>query len=166
MEAGDFRLLDRQVIEVLRRMREQHRFVRAMVSWVGFRQVGVPYHRYAREAGETKYSFPKMFRLALDAITGFSALPLKLATWAGTLAAGSGLLLALGLSILRWQGRVPLAGQGLTTSLVLLVSGVQLWVLGILGEYIGRIYDEVRQRPLYVVGELLRAEEEHTERDC
>lgn len=164
MEAGDFRLLDRQVIEVLRQMREQHRFVRAMVSWVGFRQVGVPYHRYARAAGETKYSFPKMFRLALDAITGFSSLPLKLATWAGSLATGGGLLLALVLLILRLQGKAPLAGQGLTASLVLFTGGVQLWMAGILGEYVGRIYDEVRHRPLYTVGEILRMEERETGR--
>jgi dolichol-phosphate mannosyltransferase len=156
MEAGDFRLLDRKVIEVLREMRESHRFVRAMVSWVGFRQVGVPYRRSARVAGETKYPFRKMFRLALDAITGFSFLPLKLATWFGTAAVALGLLLVLVLALLRREGSAPLAGQGLTASLILFMGGVQLWIMGILGEYVGRIYDEVRHRPLYIVREIKR----------
>lgn len=158
MEAGDFRLLDRKVVDVMREMREGHRFVRAMVAWVGFRQIGVPYRRLARKAGETKYPFRKMFRLALDAITGFSFIPLKLALWTGTFAAGAGLLLALGLLMLRLKGSVPLAGQGLTASLVLFIGGVQLFIMGILGEYIGRIYDEVRHRPLYIIREIKRRE--------
>ena len=143
MEAGDFRLLDRQVIAVMRRMRERHRFVRAMVAWVGFRQIGVPYRRLARAAGETKYPFHKMFRLALDAITGFSFVPLKLALWAGTLSVGMGLLRLL-------FGR-DRERESATLSLVL--GGIQLWTIGILGEYVGRIYDEVRDRPLYIVRE-------------
>ncbi len=143
MEAGDFRLLDRQVIAVMRRMRERHRFVRAMVAWVGFRQIGVPYRRHARVAGETKYPFRKMFRLALDAITGFSFVPLKLALWTGTLSVLLGLIrLFFG----RKEGR-----ESSTTALLL--GGVQLWMMGILGEYTGRIYDEVRERPLYIVRE-------------
>lgn len=158
MEAGDFRLLDRKVVDVMREMREGHRFVRAMVSWVGFRQIGVPYRRLARKAGETKYPFRKMFRLALDAVTGFSFIPLKLALWTGALATGLGLLLAVVLLILRLNDNIPLAGQGLTASLILFIGGVQLFIMGILGEYIGRIYDEVRQRPLYIVRELKRQE--------
>ncbi|MBN1259120.1 MAG: glycosyltransferase family 2 protein [Anaerolineae bacterium] len=156
MEAGDFRLLDRKALEALRELREKHRFVRAMVSWIGFRQTGIYYKRHARKAGETKYPFRKMFKLALDAITGFSFLPLKLATWAGTLAVVAGLLLAVGLLILKMNGVLPLAGQGLTASLVLFMGGVQLWVMGILGEYLGRIYDEARQRPLYIIREIKR----------
>ncbi len=143
MEAGDFRLLDRQVIAVMRRMRERHRFVRAMVAWVGFRQIGVPYRRHARAAGETKYPFRKMFRLALDAITGFSFVPLKLALWAGTLSVGMGLLRLL-------FGRDR---ERESTTLSLVLGGIQLWTIGILGEYVGRIYDEVRDRPLYIVRE-------------
>jgi len=158
IEAGDFRLLDRKVGDVMREMREGHRFVRAMVSWVGFRQIGVPYRRLARKAGETKYPFRKMFRLALDAVTGFSFIPLKLALWTGALATGLGLLLAVVLLILRLNGNIPLAGQGLTASLILFIGGVQLFIMGILGEYIGRIYDEVRRRPLYIVRELKRQE--------
>jgi len=156
MEAGDFRLLDRKALDTLCQMREQHRFVRAMVAWIGFRQVGVPYKRHARVAGETKYPFRKMFRLALDAITGFSLVPLKLATWSGALATGAGLLLALVLLILRLNGSAPLAGQGLTASLVLFMGGVQLLMLGILGEYVGRNYDEARGRPLYIIREIKR----------
>ncbi|HQE98389.1 MAG TPA: glycosyltransferase family 2 protein [Anaerolineae bacterium] len=158
MEAGDFRLLDRKVVEVMREMHEGHRFVRAMVSWVGFRQIGVPYRRLARKAGESKYPFRKMFRLALDAITGFSFLPLKLALWCGALATVAGLIMALVLLILRLNGSMPLAGQGLTASLVLFMGGVQLLVMGILGEYLGRIYDEVRRRPLYIIREIKRQE--------
>ncbi|RLC90587.1 MAG: glycosyltransferase [Chloroflexi bacterium] len=162
LEAGDFRLLDRQVIEVLRQMRESHRFVRGMVPWIGFRQTGVPYKRFARTAGESKYPFHKMLRLALDAVTGFSLLPLKLATWLGTVAVLAGLILALILLILRLHGNMPLAGQGLTASLVLFVGGIQLWIAGILGEYLGRIYDEVRHRPLYIVREIKRQENQLT----
>lgn len=156
MEAGDFRLLDRNALEALKQMRERHRFVRAMVSWIGFRQIGVPYKRHARTAGETKYPFKKMFRLALDAITGFSIFPLKLAQGFGVAAVGLGILLALVLLIIRLGGAAPLAGQGLTASLVLFMGGVQLLGIGILGEYIGRIYDEIRDRPLYIVREIKR----------
>jgi dolichol-phosphate mannosyltransferase len=162
LEAGDFRLLDRRVIEVLRQMRESHRFVRGMVPWIGFRQTGVPYKRFARTAGESKYPFHKMFRLALDAVTGFSLLPLKLATWLGTVAVLAGLILALILLSFRLNGSAPLAGQGLTASLVLFVGGIQLWIAGILGEYLGRIYDEVRHRPLYIVREIKRQENQLT----
>ncbi len=158
MEAGDFRLLDRKALDVLKRMREQHRFVRAMVSWIGFRQIGVPYRRMARKAGETKYTFRRMFRLALDAITGFSFFPLKLALWAGCVATVVGLLGVLVWLGTRLTGRIFLIGQGLSVSLVLFMGGVQLLGTGILGEYIGRIYNEVRQRPLYVVREVKRTD--------
>jgi dolichol-phosphate mannosyltransferase len=129
-----------------------------MVAWVGFKQVGVPYRRAARAAGESKYPFHKMFRLALDAVTGFSFFPLKLALWGGTLTFFVGFVLALVLLVLRLRGQAPLAGQGLTASLVLLVGGIQLWIMGILGEYIGRIYNEARERPLYIVSEIKRQE--------
>jgi dolichol-phosphate mannosyltransferase len=158
MEAGDFRLLDRRALAYLRSMREHHRFVRAMTSWVGFRQIGVPYRRLARKAGETKYTIRKMVRLAIDAITGFSMVPLKLALWAGLGATALGLVMAVILLIIRVGGSAPLAGQGLTASLVLFIGGVQLVMVGILGEYIGRIYNEVRERPLYTVREVHRQE--------
>ncbi|MGC9522703.1 MAG: glycosyltransferase family 2 protein [Anaerolineae bacterium] len=156
MEAGDFRLLDRKALAYLRAMREHHRFVRAMTSWVGFCQTGVPYRRHARKAGTTKYTVRRMVRLAIDAITGFSLIPLKLSLWAGFAAVAVGLVLALVLLVIRLGGTAPLAGQGLTASLVLFVGGVQLIMVGILGEYVGRIYNEVRQRPLYTVREVKR----------
>jgi len=156
MEAGDFRLLDRKALAYLRSMREHSRFVRAMTSWVGFRQTGVPYRRQARKAGETKYTTRKMVHLAIDAITGYSMLPLKLALWFGFAAAAVGGVMAAVLGIIRLGGAAPLAGQGLTASLVLFIGGVQMVMVGLLGEYIGRIYDEVRQRPLYTVQEVKR----------
>ena len=156
MEAGDFRLLDRKALAYLRSMREHSRFVRAMTSWVGLRQSGVPYRRQARKAGETKYTVRKMVRLAIDAITGYSTLPLKLALWSGFVAAALGAVMAVVLTITRLGGTAPLAGQGFTASLVLFIGGVQMVMVGILGEYIGRIYDEVRQRPLYTVQEVRR----------
>jgi dolichol-phosphate mannosyltransferase len=116
----------------------------------------VPYRRQARKAGQTKYTLRKMVRLAIDAITGFSLAPLKLALWTGFAATGLGLLLALALLVIRLGGAAPLAGQGLTASLVLFMGGVQLVMVGILGEYIGRIYTEVRDRPLYTVREVRR----------
>ena len=162
MEAGDFRLIDRKALLYLQEMREHNRFVRAMTSWVGFRQIGVPYHRLARKAGETKYTFRKMLRLALDAISGFSMLPLYLAFWVGTCASALGVIMALILFILRLNGSIPLAGQGLTASLVLFIGGAQLMMIGVLDQYIGRIYDEVRGRPLYTVREVKRMDNQES----
>ncbi len=153
MDTGDFRLLDRQVVEVLKRMRERHRFPRGMVAWVGFRQVGVPYKRAARLAGETKYPFRKMFRLALDAITGFSYFPLQIATYMGFFCAGVSALAIPVVIALRLAGSQAFHGQATTLIAVLFLGGVQLISLGIVGEYIGRLYDEVKGRPLYVVRE-------------
>ncbi len=155
MEAGDFRLLDRKVVEDMRRLREHRRFIRGMTSWVGYRQIGVPYHRHARFAGQTKYPFRKMFRLALDAITGFSDVPLRLAWTFGAVLLALGVLLGLVLLGLWLAGEAPLAGQGLTLTVAILLSGTQLLFLGIIGEYLARIYDEVRNRPLYTVMEVL-----------
>lgn len=155
MEAGDFRLLDRKVVEDMRRLREHRRFIRGMTSWVGYRQIGVPYHRHARFAGQTKYPFRKMFRLALDAITGFSDVPLRLAWTFGVVLLVLGVVLGLVLLGLRLAGQAPLAGQGLMLTTALILGGAQLLFLGIIGEYLARIYDEVRNRPLYTVMEVL-----------
>ena len=154
LDAGDFRLMDRKVVNVLVKMREKHRFPRAMSAWVGFRQIGVPYRRAARYAGETKYPFKKMFRLALNAITGFSFFPLQLATYLGFFSAGLSILaipVVIALRLLASQE--PLLGQATTLIAVLFLGGVQLICLGILGEYIGRLYDEAKGRPLYIVRE-------------
>ena len=153
MNTGDFRLLDRKVVDLMNAMPEHNRFLRGMSAWVGFRQIGVPYKRAARFAGSSKYPLKKMIKLALNAITGFSYLPLQLANWIGFIAVGASLLLLIAIIILRIVGSAWLAGQAVWLILGLFLGGVQLICLGILGEYIGRIYDEVRGRPLYVVSE-------------
>jgi dolichol-phosphate mannosyltransferase len=154
LDAGDFRLLDRKVVDVLNQMRERHRFLRGMSAWVGFRQIGVPYKRAARLAGETKYPFRKMFRLAVNAITGFSYFPLQLATYVGFISAGISILsIPVVIALRLWGSQAPLVGQATTLIAVLFLGGVQLISLGILGEYIGRLYDEAKGRPLYIVRE-------------
>jgi polyisoprenyl-phosphate glycosyltransferase len=153
LDTGDFRLMDRRVVKVLNSMRERHRFLRGMSAWVGFRQVGVPYRRAARYAGETKYPFRKMFKLALNAITGFSYFPLQLATYLGFGAAGLSIIMIPVVIILRSLTDTQLVGQASTLVAVLFLGGVQLISLGILGEYLGRVYDEVRGRPLYITSQ-------------
>jgi dolichol-phosphate mannosyltransferase len=126
-----------------------------LAAWVGFRSIGVPYQRAARHSGETKYPLKKMVRFALDGITNFSYLPLQLATYTGFLVAGLalfGILLAI---MLRLFAGHQLAGQATTLVVVLFLGGIQLICLGIIGEYLGRIYDEVKRRPLYIVDEAL-----------
>lgn len=153
MDTGDFRLLDRKVVDVLKAMRERHRFLRGMSVWVGFKQTGVPYRRSARFAGETKYPFKKMFKFASDAITSFSYLPLQLATYLGFVSAGLSILAIPVVIWLRQSGSQAFFGQATTLIAVLFLGGVQLISLGILGEYIGRLYDEAKGRPLYIVRE-------------
>ena len=153
LDAGDFRLMSRRALDALLSMPEQARFIRGMVAWIGFRQVPLTYDRAERFAGETKYPFSKMFRFALDALTGFSSAPLKLASHAGlALSAGSVLLIlyiayawAIGRNIPGW------------TSLMLVVvvlGAVQMFVLALMGEYIGRLYNESKRRPLYIVQDI------------
>ena len=151
LDTGDFRLMDRSVVDVLNKMREKHRFLRGMSAWVGFKQIGVSYKRQARFAGETKYPFKKMLKLALNAITGFSYFPLQLATYLGFIAAGISILAIPVVIITRIIGTQAFFGQATTLIAVLFLGGVQLISLGILGEYIGRVYDEVKGRPLYIV---------------
>lgn len=150
LDTGDFRLMDRKVVNVLNRMRERHRFLRGMSVWVGFRQTGVNYRRAARFAGETKYPLKKMIRFASDAITGFSFFPLQLAMYLGFVCAGISILAIPVVIALRMAGGHELSGQATTLIAVLFLGGVQLISLGILGEYIGRIYDEAKGRPLYI----------------
>jgi dolichol-phosphate mannosyltransferase len=153
VDAGDFRLMDRKVIEVLKSMKEIHRFPRGMSAWVGFRQVGVPYKRASRFAGVTKYPFKKMLKLALNAITSFSYFPLQMATYFGFFSAGLAILAIPVVVATRLTGSAAFLGQATTLIAVLFLGGVQLISLGVLGEYIGRIYDEVKKRPLYIVRE-------------
>jgi len=153
VDVGDFRLMDRKVVDVLKTMRERHRFPRGMSAWVGFRQIGVDYKRAARFAGETKYPFRKMLKLALNAITSFSYFPLQVATFFGFISAGVGRQAMPRGVFMRVLGSGAFFGQATTLIAVLFLGGVQLISLGILGEYIGRLYDEAKGRPLYIVRE-------------
>ena len=154
-DTGDFRLLDRRVVEVINQMPERARFLRGMVSWAGFKQVSLPYERAPRHAGTTKYPLTKMFSFAMDGIISFSLVPLKLAIWSGFLAiciAVVGIILAI---IDKLLDKHLVRGWASLFVAVLFMGGVQLVSLGILGEYLGRIYTEVKRRPLYVVQERL-----------
>lgn len=151
LDTGFFRLLDRRVVEVLKTMREHHRFFRAMSIWVGFRQASVEYKRDSRYAGETKYSIRKMVKLAVTAITGFSFWPLQVSMYLGFISSGISILAIPIVIGMRLTGSQEFVGQATTLIAVLFLGGVQLISLGILGEYIGRLYDEARGRPLYVV---------------
>ena len=159
VDAGDFRLMDRKVVDALGRIREHHRFMRGLSVWVGFKSTGMPYKRLARRAGATKYPLRKMLKFALDGITSFSYLPLQLATYMGFITAGLSLLFILVIVALRLGGQgaqdAAFYGQASTLAAVLFIGAVQLISLGIIGEYVGRIYDEVKGRPLYIVAEAL-----------
>ncbi len=150
--SGDFRLLDRRALDALLSMTERSRFLRGMTVWVGFRQTAIPYERDARHAGETKYTLRKMLRFSLDAIASFSHLPLQLATYVGLLSAGLAFIAIPVVLGLRIAGSY-LPGFGSITIAILLLGGIQLIALGVIGEYVGRIYDEVKHRPLYIVRE-------------
>ena len=148
--SGDFRLLDRRALDALLAMTERSRFLRGMTVWVGFNQTAVSYERDARTAGETKYTLRKMLRFSLDAIASFSHLPLQLATYIGLLSAGVAFVAIPVVIILRlFDSYLP--GFGAITIAILLLGGIQLIALGVIGEYVGRIYDEVKHRPLYIV---------------
>lgn len=153
--AGDFRLIDRKVADALLDMPERDRFIRGMVGWLGFSQVAVPYHRNARFAGQTKYPLMKMVRLAADGIFSFSTTPLRVATWVGFFASGLAILGIVVALYARIFGRNWVHGWTSIVIAVLFLGGVQLICLGIIGEYIGRIYGESKRRPLYLVRETL-----------
>ncbi|MFL5862828.1 MAG: glycosyltransferase family 2 protein [Solirubrobacteraceae bacterium] len=148
--SGDFRLLDRRPLDALLSMRERNRFLRGMTVWVGYTQAAVPYHRDSRYAGETKYTIPKMLRFSLDAISSFSHRPLQLATLLGFLISTLAFIAIPVVVVLRILGSY-LPGFSALTILVLLLGGIELIAIGIIGEYVGRIYDEVKGRPLYLV---------------
>jgi dolichol-phosphate mannosyltransferase len=159
VDTGDFRLMDRKVVDALKRMREHHRFMRGLSAWVGFRQTGVLYSRHARAAGTTKYPLRKMLRFALDGITSFSYLPLQLATYVGFIVAAVSIIFLFVVFVMRLANPAATEpafyGQASTLASVLFLGAVQLISLGIIGEYVGRIYDEVKGRPLYIVAETL-----------
>jgi glycosyltransferase involved in cell wall biosynthesis len=150
LDSGDFRLISRRVADVLRHSREKHRFLRGLTSWAGFRQIGVPYDRDARHAGISKYSLPKMLRFAIDGLTSFSEIPLRFATYVGFFVSCFSFVYALVILGLKFAHRNT---PGYTSMMVaiLFLGGVQLITIGILGEYVGRIYDQSKHRPLYVI---------------
>jgi polyisoprenyl-phosphate glycosyltransferase len=157
-DSGDFRLMDRRALDVLLAMPERSRFLRGMTVWVGFTQTAVPFVRESRSAGRTKYTFARMLRFSFDAITSFSNRPLQLATVLGftfSLLA----FLCIPLTIVARYANIYTRGVPTTIVVVLLLGGIQLITVGIIGEYVGRIYDEVKHRPLYVVRERINVEE-------
>jgi glycosyltransferase involved in cell wall biosynthesis len=151
VRVGDFRLVDRRALEAFLSMRESNRYVRGMFGWIGFRQVGVPYRRDPRYAGRSKYGLRKMFRLAFDGLVGFSTAPLRMALKLGFALAALSLLSGIAAIALKLAGAYVVPGWASLTVAVTFLGGVQLWMIGVMGEYVGRIQDEVRQRPLYIV---------------
>ena len=153
-ESGDFRLLDRRVVEALRVMPERDRYLRGMVSWIGYRQVPLPYVREARLAGRSHYSLRKLARLGLDGITGFSTRPIRVVTWLGVFLSVMAVVAILAAVAFRLAGRAvdtwTFPGLGLA-----LLGGIQLASLGLVGEYVGQIYREVKHRPTYLLAERL-----------
>lgn len=152
VDTGDFRLMGPRALAAFRALPERNRFIRGLVSWIGFRQTAVRYHRQARHAGETKYPLRKMLRFAFDGITSFSFFPLRLATWAGFGVSLFAFLYIVVIVILKVVG-ISWSGYTSLMATILFLGGVQLLMIGIVGEYLGRIFDEVKGRPLYLVGE-------------
>jgi dolichol-phosphate mannosyltransferase len=152
LDTGDFRLMSQPIVAALRAMRERHRFIRGLVAWAGYKQIGVEYDRDPRYAGSTKFSTAKMIHFALDGITAFSELPLRLASWLGFVVSAFAFVYALVVLVLNFLGQ-NLPGYTSTMIAVLFLGGIQLIGIGILGEYVGRIYDAIKGRPLYLVAE-------------
>ncbi len=153
LNTGDFRLIDRTALDIMNTMRERNRFLRGMGAWVGFKQIGVEYKRHARNAGQSHYPLKKMMQLALNAITGFSTYPLKLLTTGGIILVGLSLVLLLIYLLLAIFNNFDLTYVLVTWLSLIFLTGVLLIGMGILGEYIGRTYDEAKGRPLYIVAE-------------
>jgi dolichol-phosphate mannosyltransferase len=153
VDTGDFRLMSRRVVIALRNSRERHRFIRGLVSWVGYKQTGIEYDRAERFSGASKYPFSKMLRFAIDGITAFSEIPLRLATWFGFIVSAIAFVVGIFEIGLRIFTGYNLPGYTSTIFAILFLGGVQLITIGILGEYVGRVYDEIKGRPLYLVAE-------------
>ncbi len=159
-DTGDFRLMSRRVADALAMMPERHRFIRGMVSWIGGRQVAIPYQREARYAGESKYPLAKMVRFAVDAITSFSTAPLRFATWLGIVTSGLAFLLIL-YTVARWLTGQVIPGWASAVVSSSLFAGIQLFVLGIMGEYLGRLVEEAKGRPLFIINAIDRRGERY-----
>lgn len=159
-DTGDFRIMSRRAVEALLQLREQHRFMKGLFAWVGFAQVAVLYDREPRQAGHSKWNYWKLWNLAVEGITGFSLLPLKVATYLGLLVATLSLLYGFYIFADTLFLGNPVAGYPSLITVVLLLGGLQLVFLGVLGEYVGRIFNEVKDRPLYLVDQLLPARQD------
>lgn len=159
VDTGDFRLIDRKVCDALKQVNEKNRYIRGLISWLGFKQTGVEFTRDKRFAGETKYPLKKMIKFAFDAITSFSYKPLKLASYVGILLSIFSFIYLLVVLIQKLIGNT-VAGWASILAVNLLFNGIVLMILGIIGEYVGRIYDEAKNRPLYVVSRLVNFDEE------
>lgn len=155
LDSGDFSLIDRRVIDILKSMPERNRFVRGLRTWAGFRQIGYEYAREARFAGESKYSLGKLMKLAFDGLVSYSYVPLRLVSNVGLLVSATALGYMAYLVIARAFGGTPIEGWTSTVVIVLFLGGVQLLSLGVIGEYVGRIFEEVKHRPHYVVRETI-----------
>ena len=160
VDTGDFRLIDRKVCDALKSMPERNRYVRGLISWIGFKQTGVEFVREERFAGETKYPLRKMIRFASDAITSFSYKPLKLATYFGLITSGASFVYLIYVLYLRLFTSSTITGWTSLIAVNLLFNGIMLIIMGILGEYIGRIFDECKGRPLYIISEKVGFENE------
>lgn len=156
VDAGDFRLMSRRIVDTLKSIRERHRFIRGLVAWVGYPQSAIEYDRDPRFSGATKYPVSKMLRFAIDGITSFSDVPLRFASWFGFAVSGIAFAVAIAEIAIRVFTGYNLPGYTSTIFAILFLGGVQLIGLGILGEYIGRIYDEIKGRPLYLISEVVR----------
>ncbi|MBK5424298.1 MULTISPECIES: glycosyltransferase family 2 protein [Bacillus] len=159
VDTGDFRLMDQKVCKEMRKINENNRFVRGLVSWIGFRQIAIEYVRDERVAGETKYPLKRMVKLCLDGILSFSYKPLKLAIYSGLLLSSSGFLYFIYVLYLTLFTEVTMKGWPSIISIMLIFNGFMLFMLGVIGEYIGRIYDETKGRPLYIVREFYGEQE-------
>ncbi|HZC38516.1 MAG TPA: glycosyltransferase family 2 protein [Sphingomicrobium sp.] len=157
VDTGDFRLMSRRALDALLAMPEQARFIRGMVAWIGFKQVPLPYDREERFAGETKYPLKKMMRFAFDALTGFSSAPLKLASHAGLALSVGSIVLILYIAY-AWLAGHNIQGWTSLMLVVVVLGAVQMFVLTLMGEYIGRLYNEAKRRPLYIVQEVAGGE--------
>ena len=163
-DVGDFRLMSRRAADQLRDLREKDRYVRGLVSWIGFKQTGVEYHRDKRYAGETKYPYSKMIKFALDGITSFSTVPLKMATWFGYAASALAFLYLASVFVQKYLLKNTVEGWATIMVGILFMGGVQLICLGIIGEYIGRIFNEIKPRPIYIVEDCLNPVDEGADR--
>lgn len=150
-DTGDFRLLSPRALQALRELRERHRFMKGLFSWVGYRRVAVPYHRQARVAGASKFSLWRLWNFALEGITSFSTVPLRAATYLGLATAAGAFLFAVGVVVKAALYGDRVAGWPTMMAVILFLGGVQLIALGLIGEYLGRLYEESKQRPLYLV---------------